>query len=79
MPSFNIDGKTKISTSVGLAATTFICLVLTGFAVSRTIVLINGDRPQIQTYEEHDHFKLTEPVDLKKLHFQIAFSVEGMD
>ena len=79
MPKFNIEGQEKISTSVGFCFSILLFLILTGYAVSRVIILVKADRPDISTINIVNGLQLTELVDLDHFGFEMAFNVEKFD
>jgi hypothetical protein len=76
MPTFNIEGLEKISTTVGFFFSILLFLIMGGYSASRVAFFVKGDRPDIQTFTIHNGFNLTELVDLKDFGFQLAFNIE---
>jgi hypothetical protein len=40
VPHFNIEGRSKVSTFVGLGFSTFLLLIMVGFSTSRMVTLV---------------------------------------
>ena len=73
IPQFNIDGKTSISTSIGLFFSTTMVVIFVAIFASQFLKLFSWEDSAF--YSVQEDFSL----DLTAFNFSIAFSVDGKD
>ena len=69
LPTFNIQGATKVSSCVGLSFSATLYLLILGYATSRLLILFGDRNPTIVTYEIDSQNALKDKVDLDKFGF----------
>ena len=77
VPRFNIEGATKISSSVGLTFTALSFMIILGISVSKIVILFHGGDPVISSYKINNMYRLDERENLDNFDFQIAFKVDA--
>ena len=76
LPTFNIQGATKVSSCLGFALSGCLYMVILGYAVSRLVVVFGDGNPTFSSYKIDSKFDMHEGVNLDEFGFQIAFQVE---
>lgn len=73
LPTFNIQGKGKVSSCVGLSFSLALYLLILGYAVSRLVVVFGDGNPTFSTYKIESKYDLDHRVDLDEFGFTFAF------
>ena len=77
LPSFNMSGTKVIHTKTGglLSFCMFVLLLI--YASLKLIQLFDRDNPNVSEFLEPNVFNFNDKLDLNKIGFRLAFSVEG--
>ena len=51
LPTFNLDGQSRVSSCVGSIASTILYLLMFGYAVSRAVILFGDGNPVLSDYK----------------------------
>jgi hypothetical protein len=79
VPGFNFEGKTNVSSYVGLGFSVLLYLFMFGYATSRVAILLSDGNPIMSTYDIKSEYGLKQKIDLDDYGFQIAFQVRRID
>ncbi len=76
MPKFNLEGNTKIGTTIGCGLSLLLMVTIFSYGISRGYIFVMKLRPNISTYHL-DHARGDDEIrDLAAANFKVAFSVE---
>ena len=77
-PHFNIEGRKKVTTAVGLILTVFASVLTITFAVSKILYMIEGRGAIITSMvTKYPHVAEVDAIDPNNFEFKIAFSVQN--
>ena len=77
MPTFNVDGESKINTVVGGILTCIIFITTLLYAGIKLDQLLSKGNPNINYTNIDDYISPEERLDLNEIGFRMAWSVEG--
>jgi hypothetical protein len=78
-PTFNIQGRTQVGTRAGFACTIITFIFVLGFAVTKTMQLLNHSNSIIMFLEEPTYYISEDTsLDVKTFDFHFAFTVQDV-
>ena len=77
MPTFNLQGRTAVSSLAGGVMTVVIFSVMMLYALVKFAHLMSNHNPNISSHRQPDYFDSSEIFDLKEHNLRFAFNVEG--
>ncbi len=77
IPSFNIQGQTKVLTVTGGVFTALFSVVFITYALLKFTHLVSKKNPLIAEIRESNFYDYTTRVNLKEIGFKSAFTIEG--
>ena len=69
LPTFNLQGATKVSSCVGLSFSVALYLLVFTFALGRLMIILGDGNPTFSTYEIDSEYELNHRVELDKFGF----------
>ena len=69
MPSFNFEGRKRVSSYVGFSFSVILYLCMVGYGASRFVILIGDGNPILSTYQVKNEYDLRKRIDLDEYGF----------